>query len=122
YNRFGLCFTITTTTTRIIATTIINRSINIFGMPKNILADNGSGFGSKVMRVIMKLLGINIRYSLPNHPQSNGICERLNGTIVSILTSYTIDDHATWSKLSHSLCIQHQHSYHHRLFPLLSHV
>jgi hypothetical protein len=98
YTRFGLAFAITNVTTRIIATTIIQKWISIFGMPKSILADNGSGFGSKIMRMIMHLLGIKMRYSLPYHPQSNGICERLNGMIVNMLAAYTVDDHSSWSK------------------------
>ena len=33
----------------------------------------------------MKLLGVKVKYILPYRPQSNGICERLNGTIKSML-------------------------------------
>jgi hypothetical protein len=98
YTRFGLAFAITNVTTRIIATTIIQKWISVFGMPKCILADNGNGFGSKFMKMIMHMLGIKMRYSLPYHAQSNGICERLNGIIVNILAAYTINDHTTWAK------------------------
>ena len=45
-----------------------------------IVHDNGGNFTSQLMTSVLKALNIQITVS-PYHPQANGMCERLNGTI-----------------------------------------
>ncbi|XP_069045871.1 uncharacterized protein [Lepisosteus oculatus] len=55
------------------------------GIPKEILTDQGTPFMSKVMRDLCELLGIQqIRYSV-YHPQTDGLVERFNKTLKSML-------------------------------------
>ena len=79
-------------TTANIASALMDKWFNVHGFPKKIISDNGSGFKSKTMMELASLLGIEMHYTSPYHPQSNGACERLNGTLVNMLASYTNND------------------------------
>jgi RNase H-like domain found in reverse transcriptase/Reverse transcriptase (RNA-dependent DNA polymerase)/Integrase zinc binding domain/Integrase core domain/Zinc knuckle len=97
YTRYGQAYPLSKQTTHNIVQVLVDKWIMTHGVPKTIVSDNGSGFTSKPMRAVLKLLGIKTRYILPYHPQSNGICERLNGTIISMLSTYVHDKQYLWS-------------------------
>ena len=52
------------------------------GMPEVAHSDRGATFLSKVLREFNKFLGITHTVTTAYRPQSNGTCERLNGTII----------------------------------------
>jgi hypothetical protein len=86
-------------TTENIAYQIVHRWIMLYGFPRCIISDNGPGFASAVMKRCMKLLDVKVKLILPYRPQSNGICERLNGTLKSMLGSYTQKTQKEWADL-----------------------
>ncbi|KYO47445.1 hypothetical protein Y1Q_0001239 [Alligator mississippiensis] len=51
------------------------------GIPQEILTDQGTNFMSGVMKAFCKTLGITQLRTSVYHPQTNGLVERLNGTI-----------------------------------------
>ena len=55
------------------------------GLPRQILCDRGAQFTSELMRELFRLFGIDPITTTPYHPQSNGMCERLNGTLKTML-------------------------------------
>ncbi len=55
------------------------------GIPEKILTDQGSQFMGKVMSSLCELLGIDRVRTSPYHPQSNGVVERMHGTLKSVL-------------------------------------
>ena len=52
-----------------------------FGLPDRINSDNGPEFVDKTVKLILQKLGIKQRAQSVYHPQSQGICERMNGVI-----------------------------------------
>ena len=60
-----------------------------FGFPQEILSDQGSDFMSELMQVFLNEFGISQIRTSPYHPQTNGACERFNGTLKSMLRSLT---------------------------------
>src|SRR5690242_10950144 len=76
--RFAMAIPIIRQNTEIIVQVLIHKWINVHGMPKIIISDNGSGFVSDIMYACLKAMGVKWKYVLPYHPQSNGICERFN--------------------------------------------
>ena len=52
-----------------------------FGLPDRISSDNGREFVDKTVKLILQKLGIKQRLGAVYHPQSQGICERMNGVI-----------------------------------------
>ena len=59
--------------------------IGIFGSPKRILTDNGCEFNNNAMRELGDLLGVEVRTTAAESPWSNGITERHNCLIGSML-------------------------------------
>jgi hypothetical protein len=97
--RVGMAIPIRRETTENIAYQIVHRWIMLYGFPRCIISDNGPGFASAVMKRCMKLLDVKVKLILPYRPQSNGICERLNGTLKSMLGSYTQKTQKEWADL-----------------------
>ena len=74
-------------------------------MPSVLLTDQGRNIESNVSQSICHLLHINKRRTTPYHPQSDGLCERLNG-ILQLLLRMKVNkdrepgpDHDNWDAL-----------------------
>ena len=58
-----------------------------FGFPQQILSDQGSDFTSELMQVFLNEFSVHHIRTSPYHPQSNGACERFNGTLKTMIRS-----------------------------------
>jgi len=63
--------------------------VSHFAFPQEILSDQGSDFMSALMQIFLNDFGINQIRTSAYHPQTNGDCERFNGTLKSMLRSFT---------------------------------
>lgn len=71
-------------TARFISTNIIYRH----GSPQTILTDNGKNYIAKGVTKLYESLAIHGLLTAPYHPQTNGMVERVNGTLMKILRCY----------------------------------
>nr|XP_015210947.1 PREDICTED: uncharacterized protein LOC107078390 [Lepisosteus oculatus] len=71
----------------------------LVGIPKEILTDQGTPFMSKVMRDLCKLLGIQQIRTSVYHPQTDGLVERFNKTLKSMLRKTMQKDGKNWDQL-----------------------
>ncbi|XP_064468593.1 uncharacterized protein LOC135380865 [Ornithodoros turicata] len=68
------------------------------GVPETICSDQGTNFTSHLTREFLARMGATPRFSTPDHPQSNGLVERWNGTFKSMLY-HTVEKHGrNWDK------------------------
>ena len=67
----------------------VTQWISHFGVPDILLSDNGPAFTAKTAKAFYKLYGIKKNFSLPLRPQSNGIVERSNQSVVQQLRAAT---------------------------------
>jgi len=67
-----------------------------FGFPQGILSYQGSDFMSALMQIFLTGFGLNQIRTSPYHPQTNGACERFNGTLKSMLSSLTENFPDSW--------------------------
>jgi len=67
-----------------------------FGFPQEILSDQGSDFMSALMQIFLNDFGISQIRTSPYHPQTNGACERFNGTMKTMLRSLTESFPDSW--------------------------
>ena len=76
---------------------ILNRVMLRHGSPQFILSDNGTSFTAKVIPRLNELMGVRGVLSTPYHPETNGMVERVNGTLVSILRKIAAAKPSSWS-------------------------
>uniref|UniRef100_A0A8C5M2Q8 Gypsy retrotransposon integrase-like protein 1 n=1 Tax=Leptobrachium leishanense TaxID=445787 RepID=A0A8C5M2Q8_9ANUR len=82
------------------AETVAGALLQIFsrvGFPQEILSDQVTQFTAEVTQQLWKLCGIKPLYSSPYHPQTNGLCERFNGTLKQLLRTFTLS-HNDWER------------------------
>ena len=68
------------------------------GVPSQIVSDQGTQFVSDVMKEVYRLLSIQHLTSTPYHPQCNGLVERFNGTLKSMLRKLCVERPTDWDR------------------------
>ena len=74
----------------------LSKVFSHFGFPQKILHDQGTDLMSSLMQIFLNDFGISQIKSSPYHPQTNGACERFNGTLKSMLRSLTYKFPDSW--------------------------
>lgn len=69
-----------------------------FDVPLNVILDKGRQFGSDHYRDWCRDLGIRFRYSFLGHPQSNGLVEVTNKTLLQILKKKLSKQKGAWAE------------------------
>jgi len=82
-----------------VAHAISSRWFATHGIPLKFHCDNAAEFRSQVMRELKSLLGIRGTFITPYRPCSNGLCERTNGTIESMIMCMVEEERHTWDKV-----------------------
>ena len=83
------------------------------GPVKTIVTDSGLEFTNSVFRAVASSLKTH-HYTTPiYHPQSNGLAERANASVVSILRTMVADNPKTWAKMLPHVTIAYNQAYHH---------
>ena len=82
--------------------------ISIFGAPARLLSDRGTSFTSSIIEELCKILGIQQLWTMPYHPQTNGLVERSHQTIMHMIGKLGEDKKADWP--SHLAEIAHTYN------------
>ena len=69
------------------------------GVPDEILTDQGSNFTSHLLTEIYKMLHVHPIRTTPYHPQTDGLVERFNKTLKSMLRKAVTKEGKDWDKL-----------------------
>ncbi|SAL94975.1 hypothetical protein, partial, partial [Absidia glauca] len=80
------------TTAMELATTFYHGFILRHGIPHEILSDNGSPFNSLFLKQLATFIDMQLKYSPPYHPQSNGLVERFMSTLRKLVITFLDDD------------------------------
>ena len=70
------------------------------GIPREILTDQGSNFTSQLLAELYRLLHIRPIRTSPYHPQTDGLVERFNQTLKSMLRKVATQEGEAWDKLN----------------------
>ena len=100
---------------RITAADVASKLMLVFyrhGIPDTILSDQGSNYQSQLLAEIYELLDVHKVRTSPYHPQCDGITERFNRTIQSMLTSFVNDNQKNWCTLLPSLAFAYNTAVH----------
>ena len=83
-----------------------------FSPPETLHSDQGRQFESKLIQEICKILQIKKSRTSPYHPQCNGITERCNRTLLTMLATAAKDNPAEWEEYLRPLCLAYNSSVH----------
>ena len=86
-----------------VARMLVTQFICRYGVPSQIHSDQGTDFESKLFRTLCQLLEIDKTRTTAYHPQSDGLVERFNRTLETMLSMYCKKDQSDWDQ--HFLCI-----------------
>lgn len=62
--------------------------ISMFGPPQEMLSDQGKEFLNKIVTHLSMISGIERKVTSPYHPQTNGLTERFNQTLINALRKH----------------------------------
>jgi transposase InsO family protein len=79
-----------------IAGLIVDEVIPRHGAPEYLLSDLGSNFMSALVSEVCRLAKINRLRTSSYHPQTDGLVERFNATLIQILSMYTNTKQTDW--------------------------
>lgn len=96
-------FPVADQSTATIATLLVEEIVSCHGVPAEILSDRGRCFLSGLMTEVQKLLGIHRVNTTAYHPQTDGLIERFNRTLIAMLAK-TAEKGGDWDeRLPHVL-------------------
>ncbi|XP_064463126.1 uncharacterized protein LOC135374051 [Ornithodoros turicata] len=75
--------------------------VNIFsrvGIPEEVLSDRGTNFTSGLMKEVARLLSIRQLTTTPYHPMTNGLVEKFNGTLKTMLKRMCAERPRDWDR------------------------
>ncbi|XP_029928572.1 uncharacterized protein LOC115374014 [Myripristis murdjan] len=68
------------------------------GIPSEILTDQGTNFLSNTLKQVYRMLGIKSIRTTPYHPQTDGLVERYNRTLKSMLKKFISSNGKDWDR------------------------
>ena len=81
-----------------VARVLVTQFVCRYGVPNQIHSDQGSNFESKLFSSLCKLLEIDKTRTTAYHPQSDGLVERFNRTLQTMLSMYCKKDQSDWDQ------------------------
>ena len=81
-----------------VARALLHHVVCRHGVPLEIHTDQGRNFESSVFKELLKLLGVKKTRTTPLHPQSDGLVERLNRTLLQYLAMFVSEHQRDWDE------------------------
>ena len=81
-----------------VARALIDQFITRFGVPLFIHTDQGASFESKLFQEICQIMGIKKTRTTKARPQSDGMIERANRTILNMLAAFVSEHQRDWDE------------------------
>ena len=79
-----------------VAEVFVHQFVCSFGTPNSLHTDQGRNFDSALVKAMCKLLGIKKTRTTAYHPQSDGLVERFNRTLLNLLSIAAREDTCNW--------------------------
>ena len=69
------------------------------GIPEEILTDQGTNFTSRLLKELYRLLHIRHIRTSPYHPQTDGLVQRFNKTLKTMLRKTAVEEGKDWDRV-----------------------
>ncbi len=95
-----------------VAKVLVDEVFCRYGVPAQLHADQGRDFESKLIQEICKLMEIEKTRTTAYHPQSDGLVERLNRTLVQMLRTVGAENQKDWDEKLPKILLAYRSSVH----------
>ena len=95
-----------------VADAFFNQVVCRFGMPIVIHSDQGQEFENKIMQELSILCGSHKTRTTPYHPESDGLVERFNRTLLMMLAMFASKNREDWDDLLPAVMMAYRSSVH----------
>ncbi|OWZ08240.1 Gag-pol Polyprotein [Phytophthora megakarya] len=95
--------------------TLVNGVVSRHRIPSRLLNDRGSNFMSDLAKSFHKSLGIKKLFGPAYHPQTQGLVERFNGTLIRMLKMYVSEAQEDWDVYLPRVLFAYRTAYHEAL-------
>ncbi|XP_077551257.1 uncharacterized protein LOC144164889 [Haemaphysalis longicornis] len=68
------------------------------GIPQEMITDQGANFTSELMKEVGRLLSVKLLHTSPYHAMANGLVEKFNGTLKSMIKKMCQEKPRTWDR------------------------
>lgn len=96
FTKWKEAFAIPNHTSAIVADKLVQEVFLRFGFPAQIHSDQGKEFESHLFKEICSLLGVEKTRTCAYRPQSDGLIERFNRTLISMLSMFVDQNQQDW--------------------------
>ena len=99
FSKYVIAKTLKNKTSKSVAKVFFQHFVQTFGLPISltITQDNGGEFRGSFNQALQTLLGVRSVFITPYSPASNGMIERTNRTLLSILRRYAMKEPSKWA-------------------------
>jgi ribosomal protein L21E len=97
-SRFVITIPMKDQTAHTVAKCLVHKIITKYGAPQHVLTDRGTNFLSTLVKEICILFKIKQMRTTAYHPQTDGLVERFNRTLIDMLTCYVVDEPEQWER------------------------
>lgn len=112
FTKWPECFAIPDQTAETVAGVLVDNVFSRHGMPLQLHSDQGRNFESDLFQEVMQRLGIEKTRTTPLHPQSDGMVERFNRTILDYLSKFCDLNQRDWDRHLPLLMLAHRTAVH----------
>jgi len=102
YTRFAIAVPTQNQEAATVAMALVDEVFNRYGVPTRLLSDRGMNFRSQLIEHLHTGLHIKKLFTSAHHPQTNGMVERLNGTLKSMLRALSYQYTTRWAQILQS--------------------
>jgi transposase InsO family protein len=95
-----------------VARLLVDEVICRHGAPERLLSDRGSTFRSALVREVCQIFGTRRSYTTAYHPQTDGLVERFNHTLATMISHYVDSNQDNWDECLPAVLFAYRRSTH----------
>ena len=74
----------------------ISLVVRAYGIPTKVITDRGTQFESVLWQEVMQMMGTRVALATTHHPQTNGLTERMNRTLIAMIRKVCWTERSKW--------------------------